>query len=195
MGQFSISDLEQLSGIKAHTIRMWEQRYACCAPVAYGHQHPHLLRRRPAPPAQRGHAVRPGPAHLASGAPQREELAKAVLACTDDPHDYAPAGECAAGGHAGNERASAQLRCLPTTTASWALKTAMMYVAYPFLQRIGLMWQAGTINPAQEHLVTNLLRQKDAGRHRWPCSGLAGHTAAGYCFCPKASCTSWRCCS
>jgi len=25
--EFSIRDLEQFSGIKAHTIRMWEQRY------------------------------------------------------------------------------------------------------------------------------------------------------------------------
>ena len=32
MGHFSISDLEQLSGIKAHTIRMWEQRYGLLRP-------------------------------------------------------------------------------------------------------------------------------------------------------------------
>lgn len=39
-------------------------------------------------------------------------------------------------------------------------EAAMLHVIYPFLQRIGVMWQAGTVNPAQEHLVTNLVRQK-----------------------------------
>jgi methanogenic corrinoid protein MtbC1 len=54
-----------------------------------------------------------------------------------------------------------------------------MHVVYPFLQRIGVMWQAGSVNPAQEHLVTNLVRQKmmaatdrlasvqPTGAHRW----------------------------
>ena len=27
MSNYSIKDLEQLSGIKAHTLRIWEQRY------------------------------------------------------------------------------------------------------------------------------------------------------------------------
>ena len=33
MGHLSIGDLEQLTGIKAHTIRMWEQRYGLLQPV------------------------------------------------------------------------------------------------------------------------------------------------------------------
>ena len=30
----------------------------------------------------------------------------------------------------------------------------------PFLNRIGIMWLVGTINPAQEHFISNLIRQK-----------------------------------
>ena len=33
-------------------------------------------------------------------------------------------------------------------------------VVYPFLQKIGVMWQTGSINPAQEHFISNLIRQK-----------------------------------
>jgi hypothetical protein len=40
------------------------------------------------------------------------------------------------------------------------VENMMLYVAYPLLQRIGLMWLAGTVNPAQEHLLAHLLRQK-----------------------------------
>ena len=32
MGTYSIKELEQLSGIKAHTLRMWEQRYDILKP-------------------------------------------------------------------------------------------------------------------------------------------------------------------
>ena len=32
MGQYSIKDIESLSGIKAHTIRIWEQRYGFLTP-------------------------------------------------------------------------------------------------------------------------------------------------------------------
>jgi hypothetical protein len=30
----------------------------------------------------------------------------------------------------------------------------------PFLDRIGIMWLVGSINPAQEHFISNLIRQK-----------------------------------
>ncbi|MEJ0029566.1 MAG: B12-binding domain-containing protein [Bacteroidota bacterium] len=33
-------------------------------------------------------------------------------------------------------------------------------VIYPFLDRIGILWQTGNITPAQEHFVSNLVRQK-----------------------------------
>ena len=32
MGRYSIKDLEKISGIKAHTIRMWERRYQLIEP-------------------------------------------------------------------------------------------------------------------------------------------------------------------
>jgi methanogenic corrinoid protein MtbC1 len=36
----------------------------------------------------------------------------------------------------------------------------MVLVLYPFLQRVGTMWLTGAINPAQEHFISNLIRQK-----------------------------------
>ncbi len=32
MNHFTIKDIENLSGIKAHTFRIWEQRYNICMP-------------------------------------------------------------------------------------------------------------------------------------------------------------------
>jgi methanogenic corrinoid protein MtbC1 len=33
-------------------------------------------------------------------------------------------------------------------------------VVFPFLERIGILWITSHINPAQEHLVSNIIRQK-----------------------------------
>ena len=40
MHSFTIKDLENLSGIKAHTIRIWEQRYSFFKTRPYRHQYP-----------------------------------------------------------------------------------------------------------------------------------------------------------
>ena len=36
----------------------------------------------------------------------------------------------------------------------------MINIIYPFLSRIGTLWVTGSIGPAQEHFITNLIRQK-----------------------------------
>ena len=33
-------------------------------------------------------------------------------------------------------------------------------ILQPFLEKIGIMWQSGSINPAQEHFISGLIRQK-----------------------------------
>jgi methanogenic corrinoid protein MtbC1 len=40
------------------------------------------------------------------------------------------------------------------------IERTVIQVLFPFLEKIGILWQTGNINPAQEHLVTNVIRQK-----------------------------------
>ncbi|WP_165699285.1 MerR family transcriptional regulator [Hymenobacter jejuensis] len=159
MGHFSISDLENLSGIKAHTIRMWEQRYGILRPVrtstnirTYCDED---LRRllNVATLCGRGYRI----SRVAQLSEQ--ELSQAVMSCCDDAHDHV-------------QQVNAMLasmlemnelhlcKQLVWTIQQLGFEKAFMHVAYPFLARIGIMWQAGTVNPAHEHLVTNILRQK-----------------------------------
>ncbi|WP_303310878.1 MerR family transcriptional regulator [Hymenobacter sp. BT730] len=159
MGQFSISDLEQLSGIKAHTIRMWEQRYGILQPVrtatnirTYCDED---LRRllNVATLCSRGHRI----SRVAQLKP--EELSQAVISCCDDVHDYCQQVNSLLA--AMLEMDERRLCCLlDTAIKELGFEEAVLQVAYPFLQRIGVLWQAGSVNPAQEHLVANLLRQK-----------------------------------
>lgn len=159
MGHFSISDLEQLSGIKAHTIRIWEQRYGILRPVRTATNIRTYcdddLRRllNVATLCGRGYRI----SQVAQLSEQ--ELSKAVISCCDDAHDYAQQVNALLA--AMLEMDELQLGCLLNRAIrQLGFEEAILRVAYPFLQRIGLMWQAGTVNPAQEHLVTHLLRQK-----------------------------------
>lgn len=40
------------------------------------------------------------------------------------------------------------------------LNKAMQHVIFPFLEKIGLLWITNRVSAAQEHLVTNIVRQK-----------------------------------
>jgi DNA-binding transcriptional MerR regulator len=159
VGSFSISELAQLSGVRAHTIRIWEQRYGILRPVRTSTNIRTYcdddLRRllNVAALCGRGQRI----SHVARLSDQ--ELADAVLTCTDVSPSY--------------ER---QIHALMTAMLDMdelgltavlkkviqqlGFEQAIMHVVYPFLQRIGLLWQTGSVNPAQEHLFTHLLRQK-----------------------------------
>lgn len=47
-----------------------------------------------------------------------------------------------------------------TCLLRFGLKDTYIKVIYPMLLRIGLLWTNGSIPPAQEHFVSNILRQK-----------------------------------
>ena len=159
MGHFSISDLEQLSGIKAHTIRMWEQRYNLLRPVRtatnirlYSEDD---LRRLLNVTTLCGQGQRISQVASLSDA----EMKAAVLACCNDSHDYHVQVNALLAAMLSFDEASLN-KLLNDSAKHLGFENMMLFVAYPLLQRIGLMWLAGTVNPAQEHLLAHLLRQK-----------------------------------
>jgi methanogenic corrinoid protein MtbC1 len=44
--------------------------------------------------------------------------------------------------------------------AARGIERAITQILFPFLEKIGILWLTNHINPAQEHLVSNLIRQK-----------------------------------
>jgi hypothetical protein len=107
-----------------------------------------------------------------------DEMASAVVACSDDAHDQAAQVNALLAAMLGMDE-PALSHLLEDATRQLGFEKMMLHVAYPLLQRIGLMWLAGTMNLAQEHLLSHLLRQKLlaatdalpqvplAGAHRW----------------------------
>lgn len=159
MGHFSISDLEQLSGVKAHTIRIWEQRYGILRPVRTATNIRTYcdddLRRllNVATLCSRGYRI----SQVARLSEQ--ELSSAVISCYDDTNDCCQQIHGLVAALLAMDEPQIN-KLLNRAIRQRGFEDAILHVGYPFLQRIGVMWQAGTVNPAQEHLVTNLLRQK-----------------------------------
>ena len=159
MGQFSISDLENLSGIKAHTIRMWEQRYGILRPVRTSTNIRTYcdddLRRllNVATLCSRGQRISQV-ARLTD-----EELCQAVMQGCDASHNYvSQVNALTEAMLAMDEQALCQQ--LRVVVQQLGFEQAFMHVVYPFLHRIGIMWQAGTVSTVHEHLVSSFLRQK-----------------------------------
>ena len=162
MDQFSISQLAQFSGIKAHTIRIWEQRYNALSPHrSEGNTRYYdnsQLRRllNIVSLMEKDHRV----SELCTLSDQ--ELSRRVQAFDSlkypkGPEEYYICQLISAGmnydeWHFEKIFAHCLLRL--------GMKDSYLKILYPMMTRMGLMWSHGTYSPAYEHFNSNLLRQK-----------------------------------
>ena len=161
MDQFSISQLAQFSGIKAHTIRVWEQRYDTLKPNrSEGNTRYYdnsQLRRllNIVSLADYGYKV------SELSAMQDKELFELITEKTNQTENESVAYfifQLIAAGMSYDEVYFDKIfsHCL----IRFGLKDTYLKVIYPTLARIGLMWTRGILPPAQEHFLSNLFRQK-----------------------------------
>lgn len=162
MDQFSISQLSQFSGIKPHTIRIWEQRYSALKPhrsegnTRYydGSQLRRLL--NIVSLSGTGNKI----SRLCSMSD--EELFKLRAQYESDAglnNDYEYfINQLIAGGMSYDEInfEKAFSHCL----LRFGLQKTYVEIIHPMLNRIGLMWSINNIPPSQEHYISNLLKQK-----------------------------------
>lgn len=159
MNKFTIKDLENLSGIKAHTIRIWEQRYSFLKPqrtatnIRYYSNHELKMLLNISLLNKYGYKI----SHI--DRMSNEELREKTVLLTN------PAAE--------QERIVNELiqhmvdmemerfeEVLDQYINIRGIEKTITYIIFPFLERIGILWLTDHINPAQEHLTTNIIRQK-----------------------------------
>ncbi|MEO8960733.1 MAG: MerR family transcriptional regulator [Ginsengibacter sp.] len=161
MDQFSISQLAQFSGIKAHTIRVWEQRYDTLKPNrSEGNTRYYdnsQLRRllNIVSLADYGYKV------SELSVMQDKELFELIAEKSNQTENESAAYfifQLIAAGVSYDEVYFDKIfsHCL----IRFGLKDTYLKVIYPTLARIGLMWTRGILPPAQEHFLSNLFRQK-----------------------------------
>ncbi|HTH31989.1 MAG TPA: MerR family transcriptional regulator [Lacibacter sp.] len=159
MNKFTIKDLENLSGIKAHTIRIWEQRYSFLKPQRtatniryysnlelkmllnisllnkYGYKISHIDR-------MSNEELREKTLTLTSAEAQQERLINELIQ------------------HMIDVELEGFEKILDQHVQAKGIEKTITYIIFPFLERIGILWLTDHINPAQEHLITNIIRQK-----------------------------------
>lgn len=159
MNAFTIKDLENLSGIKAHTIRIWEQRYTFLNPqrtetnIRYYSNDELKTVLNIALLNKYGYKI----SHIDKMS--EEEMKEKILSLTQ--------------AQAQQERIVNDLihymvdlrleefeSSLDTYIMAKGIERTITQIIFPFLERIGILWITNHVNPAQEHLVTNIIRQK-----------------------------------
>ena len=159
MAAYSIKELEHLSGIKAHTIRIWEQRYGILNPkrtetnIRYYDDSDLKTILNISVLNENGYKI----SKIAQMS--RPELAKEVqkLMQLRVPDSQQLNALLLAMIEMDEERFD---RLLTTIIIQKGLEQTMLDVICPLLVKIGILWQTGTISPAQEHFVSNIIRQK-----------------------------------
>jgi DNA-binding transcriptional MerR regulator len=159
MANYSIKDLENLSGIKAHTLRIWEKRYNLVSPKRTStnirfYDDQDLKRILNISILNRNGVKISKIAQMCD-----EELRDKITHITQDTNDTDSQIErlCIAMIEIDEDKFE---NILSSSIFQQGFEQTMINILYPFFVKIGIMWQTGTINPAQEHFISNLVRQK-----------------------------------
>lgn len=156
---FSIRDLENLSGIKAHTIRIWEKRYGLLSPDRTNTN----IRMYSLESLQKllnitllynnGYKI-----SKIARIPEKDiSLAVREIVAKNSVKN-----------HAINAMKLAMMNFDQTLfqntynslMSDKSFREIFWDVLMPFLEELGLLWQTNTIGPAHEHFISNLIKQK-----------------------------------
>ena len=159
MGNYSIKDLEKLSRVKAHTIRIWEKRYGLLDPARSGtnirsysdtdlrkllniallNDNGFKISRIATfnDAAIRSHVL--ALENSENGAADQVESLILAMTELDEARFEKVIGNCI-------------LRS--------GFEQTMLEVIQPFLQRVGVLWLIDAVKPGQEHFISSLIRQK-----------------------------------
>lgn len=159
MATFSIKDIESLTGIKGHTLRIWEQRYGIINPkrtdtnIRYYDDADLKFLLNISVLNNHGFKI----SEIAKLKP--EEISNQVVQLTTQNNEY-----------------SSHIKSLISSMlefnefefhkktnqfiANYGIEQAFIKIILPLLNEIGILWQIGSIQPSHEHFVSNIIKQK-----------------------------------
>jgi len=163
VNKFSISELEQFSGVKAHTIRVWEQRYKAFKPMRSegntryydGLQLRRLLNIV---------SLMDNEFKVSALCTMSDEALNGLLETQyleNISSDYTTEfliSQCLSAAINFNEEKFDKL--FSNALLRFGIKDAYVKIIHPLLIRIGIMWTKDFLPLAQEYFITNLIKQK-----------------------------------
>jgi DNA-binding transcriptional MerR regulator len=159
MGKYSIKELEKLSGIKAHTIRIWEKRHKIIAPARtttnirfYSDDD---LKKLINVSLLNNNGIKIS--RIADMS--LDEMNRKVLEMSELHNDAAVHIDQLVLAMIGLEEELFE-KNVNTVILRYGFEKTVSDIIYPFLEKIGILWQTQNITPAHEHFISNLIRQK-----------------------------------
>lgn len=159
MATYSIKELESLTGIKAHTIRIWEKRYNIINPERtstnirlYSDDD---IKRILNVSILNHHGLKISKISGLSNDEINNKVLQLSLHCKEEDRfvDMLVASMVELD----------ELRfekILNNSIFKIGFEETIINVVYPLLDRIGVLWQTGSISAAKEHFMSNLIRQR-----------------------------------
>ncbi len=159
MIKYSINDLEKITDIKAHTIRIWEKRYNLVKPKRTSTNIRYYLDEDVKKLLNISTLKRYGLKISDIMKMDSGEINEKIIELSSSNEDHE--------GQINNLFISmielneeSFNKIMADSILKIGLEKTVMYILYPFLEKIGILWQVGSIIPAQEHFISSLIRQK-----------------------------------
>ena len=158
MAEYKIKDLENLTGIKSHTIRIWEKRYRILSPDRTD------TKIRTYSDSELTHLLtvsmlnRNGIKISKIAKLSQEDMNKLLWDIKVNKEPEYSMDKLLLSLVSLDEELFKET--LANLLESEGLEKTFTDHLIPFLDRIGIMWLIGSVNPAQEHFMSNLIRQK-----------------------------------
>lgn len=156
---FTIRDIENLTGIKAHTIRIWEQRYQLLKPARKTGNHrlysnddlKQML--KVATLYHNGYKISTI-ARLSTEQISRQTLNTHVI---NDPFLLYVNNLMEAAVDLDEPRFE---KITDACVIQYGFEKTIFHILYPFLQKVGLLWVTNHVVPAMEHFASSIIMRK-----------------------------------
>ncbi len=163
MRTYSIKDLENFTGIKAHTIRIWEQRYSLLSPnrtdTGYRFYNDEDLKKILSISVLLKSGIKISKIASLPKEDVVHELSKIDNSTTvnDSKIELCITNLLTGALNFDDKIIESELSNFQATFTPFEF---ISKIIYPLLSRIGLMWEIDEITPLQEHFLSNRIRQK-----------------------------------
>jgi DNA-binding transcriptional MerR regulator len=158
MNTFTIRDIENLSGIKAHTLRVWEQRYGIITPKRKESNHRLYDAEDLKQILRISYLYHQGYKISRIADMTRDQIMQFTLDSKRQNNHEVIINQLMEASIDLDEDLFREV--FDYMQNKLDLEKSMLTVIYPFLKKVGLLWMTGNVLPAQEHFSSNLIRNK-----------------------------------
>lgn len=157
--KYFIKDIENITGIKAYTLRIWEQRYGMLVPkrtdtnIRYYEEDDLKYMMNIAILNANGYKI----SRIAKMT--REEVQRRTLVISESNSTYQQQIQALASAMLDFDEKEFN-KILSINILKLGMQETTTHIIFPFLSHVGVLWLSGSIHVAHEHFISNLIKQR-----------------------------------